>query len=98
VRNDQNEPIIYEEGPLICRQCGKHIEPFFIENINQLIQLRAGSAIIHETILGCLHCGALLTWNPKRTKVLLEMTEVYRDILGILHGGQVEGQTSIREI
>jgi hypothetical protein len=88
-RDTDEKDIHLEVGPLLCRRCGRHIEPFALENIGGQVQLRAGDGLIHEAVIGCLHCGTIVNWNSKRTKVLEDTNRLYMELLGILHVGKV---------
>jgi hypothetical protein len=69
-----------KQSPVICQRCKKGFEPFTIDEIQGLSQLRCGSVIIPRAEMVCLHCGWIFHWNI-REKDLSKMAVTYGVIL-----------------
>jgi len=67
-----------ETGPLLCPRCKKPIEPFTIEEIAGITQLRAGKALIQRIEASCLTpgCGCTFSWNIRQHHIE-KMTQEY---------------------
>lgn len=69
----------FERSPVTCRGCRQPFKHFVIEIIEDIAQLRCGSALISKIEMACTHCGSVLYWNI-REKDLEKMTVVYSDL------------------
>ena len=74
------ESLHYERSQAQCQRCNKDFENFFIEEIEDLKQLRCGSVLISRAELICLHCGAIYNWNVK-AETIEKMAVAYAQVL-----------------
>lgn len=80
--NGQNPPdhLHFERSQVICQRCRRKFEHFTLEEIDDLVQLRCGDALISKTEMVCLHCGWVFYWNI-REKDLAKLALTYGEFI-----------------
>src|SRR5688572_27897563 len=66
---DMPEALYFERGPVICRRCNRKFEPFVIEEIDDISQLRCGDVLIANVRLVCTRCGCIYSWELNAKKL-----------------------------
>lgn len=83
------EELHFERGPVICQRCQREFDYLVIEVIENLTQLRCGSALISKAEMACMHCGWVFYWNV-REKDLARMAVKYGELSSRLYGNKPE--------
>lgn len=79
------ESLHFERSQVTCQRCRRPFENFILEEIDDLVQLRCGDALISKTEMICLHCGWVFYWNLKE-KDLEKMAVAYGALMVVIKG------------
>ena len=75
----------FERRPLTCKGCNHVFKEFVLEQIDDLMQLRCGDALISRAEIVCLHCGRMVYWVMKE-KDLEKMAVRYGELTAVIKG------------
>ena len=71
--------------PLRCKKCNREFVHIHVVTIEGVDSLMISGAKVFRLELVCVQCGTVNYWN-QREREMAEQTEVFVEVLAILHG------------